>query len=404
MINVEEARHRILALTPTLGIETLPLTQAVGRVLAHDLSARISAPRYDISAMDGYACRSQDVNHPNASLIIADEVAAGSQSSYYLQKNETCRIFTGAPLPRGADCVIMQENMSAPNGDAIGQTVQNNTPAQAGLNMRRAGNDFTQGSIELCHGHKMTSRDIGLAAAMNHSWVDVVRKPKIGILVSGNELCLPATDVTETQIISSNSFLLASMIEALGACPVMLPIAGDHQQNLTDIFERSRGLDILVTSGGASVGTHDYMRRALVEAGFNEDFWKVAMRPGKPFFFGMLRNTPVLGLPGNPVSSYMCALIYLAPMISHMKGLASDPVYQKGTLTLSIPATDERETYIGAKVQWRHDRWEVMPFVTHDSSLLSILSKSNAVIRRFKNAGPAKTGDVVDIMFYPKDC
>lgn len=404
MINVAEARHRILAATPKLGVETVPLTQALGRVLANDLSARLSVPRLDVSSMDGYACRSQDVANPSATLMIADEVSAGSTSDYQLQTNEACRIFTGAPLPAGADCVIIQENVDAPNGDVIGQTITTKEAVTAGQNVRRAGGDFKEGSIELCHGHKMTARDIGLAAAMNHSWVNVVRKPKIGILVSGDELSLPGTPMTSSQIISSNSYLLASQIEALGAIPVILPIVGDDEQALQTLISQTGGLDILLTSGGASVGNHDYMRASLEKAGYKEDFWKVAMRPGKPLFFGLMHGTPVLGLPGNPVSSYMCAMLFLAPMISHMKGLGSDPVFQKGILSLSIPAIGERETYIGAKVQWRHDQWEVMPFVTQDSSLLSVLSKTNAVIRRFKNAEAAKTGEVVDIMFYPKDC
>ncbi|SVD18867.1 uncharacterized protein METZ01_LOCUS371721, partial [marine metagenome] len=302
------ARQRILRSLKTLPHEDVAISEALGRVLAQDIQARRTQPPTDISAMDGYAARSSDLSNIPKTLKMIGESPAGGSFGGTVGQNETVRIFTGGPLPKGADTVVIQEN-TVPNGELI--SVKES--ARAGQYIRKAGLDFNEGEIGLRAGRILSARDIALAAAMNFPWLPVYRKPRISILATGDEIVRPGDPIGPNQIVSSNAIALQAFIEVCGGFAVDLGISPDKTDALLQMANGARGTDLLITTGGVSVGDHDLVHEALHGAGLKVNFSKVAMRPGKPVMFGNLNGIPVLSLPGNPVSALVCALVFLYP-------------------------------------------------------------------------------------------
>jgi molybdopterin molybdotransferase len=395
MIPVAEARQRIVAAFAPLPSVVVSLDEALGRVLAEDVAARLTQPPAAVSAMDGYAVRAADVQNVPATLTQIGAVPAGALFGGTVGPGQCVRIFTGAPLPPGADAIVIQEDTSA-SGDTI--TVKEG--ASAGRYVRAAGLDFKQGDVGLKAGRILRARDIGFAAAMNHPWLKVRRKPRIAILASGDEVVLPGDPVGPSQIVSSNGPALAAFVTACGGEPVSLGIAKDSTAALQQAAEGARGADLLVTTGGASVGEHDLVRSALGERGLVLDFWQIAMRPGKPLIFGRINDTPLLGLPGNPVSSLVCSLVFLKPAMERMLGLAPDG-NQPATARLGrdMPANDKREDYLRATLTTdAAGQLVATPFDRQDSSMLSLMVRADCLAIRPANAPAAKAGEPISIV------
>jgi molybdopterin molybdotransferase len=395
MISVEEARRRLLAPLKRLSAEQVGLADALGRVLAEDVVSRRTQPPFAVSAMDGYAVRAVDVAAVPARLRVVGSVPAGQAYQKPLRAGEAVRIFTGAPLPAAADAIVIQEDTTR-EGDVV--TVQESAPV--GHYVRPEGLDFRDGEIGLKAGRRLSARDIGLAAAMNRPWLMVQRQPRIAILPTGDEVVLPGDPVGPNQIVSSNGFALAALVRQVGGIPLMLPIAPDNADALRRLAEAAVGADLLVTTGGASVGEHDLVRDALGESGLQLDFWKIAMRPGKPLMVGRYRETPMMGLPGNPVSSLVCGLLFLKPAIETMLGLeAAKPSPRRAQLAVPLAANDRREDYLRATLSRGADgALLARPFDKQDSSMMSLLVKADCLVIRPPEAPPAKAGDSVEII------
>jgi len=310
MISVEEARERLLAPLKPLGGEFVALSEAHGRVLAEDVVARRTQPPFAVSAMDGYAVRAADVARVPVELKVVGSVPAGQRYDGAVAAGQAVRIFTGAPVPDGADTIVIQEDT-----DRAGDRVTVKEGTAAGTHIRPGGLDFKEGAVGLKAGRRLTARDVGLAAAMNRPWLLVHRRPRVAILPTGDEVVMPGDPVGPNQIVSSNALALGALIEGIGAVAVQLPIAPDDSAALQRIAEGASGSDLLVTTGGASVGEHDLVRDALGQTGLAIDFWTVAMRPGKPLMVGRFRDTLMIGLPGNPVSTLVCGLLFVKPAI-----------------------------------------------------------------------------------------
>ncbi len=320
MISVEEARARLLDPLKALGAEYVSLAEAAGRVLAEDVASRRTQPPFAVSAMDGYAVRAADVARVPAELRVVGSVPAGQRHEGSVGAGEAVRIFTGAPVPDGADAIVIQEDT-----ERRGDVVLVKEGAAKGRYIRPAGLDFRAGAIGLKAGRRLTARDVGLAAAMNRPWLLVHRRPRVAILPTGDEVVMPGDPVGPNQIVSSNALALGALVEGAGGIPVQLPIAPDDSASLQRIAEGAAGADLLVTTGGASVGEHDLVREALGQTGLTLDFWTVAMRPGKPLMVGRYGATLMIGLPGNPVSTLVCGLLFVRPAIERLLGLADEP-------------------------------------------------------------------------------
>jgi molybdopterin molybdotransferase len=396
VISVEEARSRILAKVGLMPTETISIAEAHNRVLAEDVIARVTQPPNDVSAMDGYAVRAADVADVPARLKVVGESAAGKAFDGDTGPRQAVRIFTGAPVPAGADTIVIQEDTER-DGDTI--TVLQG--AGAGTYVRPAGLDFSAGEVGLRAGRRLTARDIGLAAAMNVPWFSVRRKPRIALLATGDEIVRPGDPLGPDQIVSSNTLALAGLIRASGAEAIDLGIATDDETSLRSMAAGARGADMLITLGGASVGDRDLIRSVLGEEGLEIDFWRIAMRPGKPLIWGRISDIPMLGLPGNPVSSLVCGLVYLRPAIGRMLGLTDDESsdFSRAVLGTDLAANDQRQDYLRATIE-RGKNGEIIatPFGKQDSSMLSRLARSDCLILRSPHAPPAQKGDEVTII------
>lgn len=389
MIPVAEARARILAGLAPVAAETVSLAEGWNRVLAADLAARRTQPPEDVSAMDGWAVRAADAV-AGARLRRIGAAPAGHPFAGQLGPGETVRIFTGSVIPAGADAVMIQENATE---SAEGMEVAE--PAVAGRHIRRAGQDFAAGAMLLPRGRRLTARDIGLAAAADHPWLPVHRRPRVAILATGDEIALPGDPVPAGGIVSSNAHALAALVRAAGADPAVLPIARDERAAIAAAAERVTGFDLLLTTGGVSVGEHDLVREGLSGRGLALDFWKIAMRPGKPLMHGRLGAVPVIGLPGNPVSALVCAVLFVLPAIAVLAGLpASDPPLAEAVLGAALPANDRREDYLRATLR----DGVATAFPVQDSSMLAVLSHADALIVRPPFAPEAAAGERVTVL------
>jgi molybdopterin molybdotransferase len=320
LLPVEDALARLLGDAVPMPIEQVALMRALGRVLAEPVKAIVTQPPFDASAMDGYAVRAEDVARLPTRLTVIGEAAAGRRFAGHLGEGQAVRIFTGAPLPPGADAIVIQENCAREGSIVI---VREGTPDAA--HVRRRGGDFASGSVLLHAGAKLGARQITLAAAMGHASLSVHRKPAVGILASGDELVLPGAMPGPDQIVCSNPFGVAALLQAAGAEPRFLGIAADTRASLNAMSDQASDCDLLVTIGGASVGDHDLIAPVLEARGMALDFWKIAMRPGKPMLYGRLGSQRVVGLPGNPVSALICARVFLVPLIERLTGFKVPP-------------------------------------------------------------------------------
>ena len=394
LMPVAEARTRILANLPAMSSEQVALPDAHGRVLAEDVASRVTQPQLAVSAMDGYAVRAEDVANVPAALKIVGEVPAGGFHDGTIGTGEAVRIFTGAALPAGADAIVIQEDT-----ERDGETVTVQEGVAAGRYVRKAGLDFAEGEVLLTAGTALSARDIGLAAAMNHPWLQVRRKPRIALLATGDEIKLPGEALGPTSIVSSNTFALEGLIRAAGGEPVTLGIAVDDRDAIRDLAAQALGTDMLVTTGGASVGEHDLVQDALADLGLELDFWQIAMRPGKPLMFGTVGETPMLGFPGNPVSSMVCGVLFLQPALAQMLGTGeTEPVRATAILGTDLGENDRREDYLRATLSHQDGKLVATPFPRQDSSMFSRLAAADCLLIRAPHADPAKAGDSVEIV------
>jgi molybdopterin molybdotransferase len=394
MLALEEARARILASMRPVGPETVPLPAGWGRVLAAPLVARLTQPPADVSAMDGYAVRAADAT-AGARLRVVGAAPAGHPFAGTVGPGEAVRIFTGGFVPAGADGLLLQEDAEETAG-----IVTLREAVQPGRWIRRQGLDFAANDVLLPAGRKLTARDIGLAAAANHPWLTVRRRPRIGILATGDEIALPGEALPAGGIVSSNAHALAALVQAGGGEPLVLPIAPDDEEAILAAAEAARGADLIVTTGGASVGEHDLIQKALGTGDFELGFWKIAMRPGKPLIWGRFGPTPVLGLPGNPVSAIICGVQFLLPALAALQGLPAGPPPTRPALAGSpLAANDKRYDHLRASLSHRADGALVAtPARLQDSSMVATLARAEALILREAHAAAVPEGAPVEVV------
>jgi len=398
---VAEALSAVLTGAEPLPEEMVPLDAAHHRVLARDVAALRTQPPQAMSAMDGYAVRSADAAHVAARLKVIGEVAAGRPFDTSVGAGEAVRIFTGGVIPQGADAVIIQENTVTEGG---GITIT--AAARPGRHIRPAGVDFRKGDVLLKSGIRLTDRDLSLAAGMNYPELAVRRRPKVAVLATGDELVMPGSTPGPGQIVYSNGYALRALARAEGAETIDLGIAADTVEATTEGIRRARdsGADILITTGGASVGDHDLVKQSLEAEGVTMAFWRIAMRPGKPMMHGRLDAMRVIGLPGNPVSSYVCGFLFLVPLIRSLSGRAGvHHAHETALLGRDVAANDLREDYLRARLELRGDGVLIATPVDHqDSSLLGNLAAARALVIRAPFAAAAAAGSVCDILRLPE--
>lgn len=395
MLSVRDAHARVIAAFEPLPSEIVSVADAAGRVLATPPQARLTQPPADLSAMDGYAVRAADVPAMPTTLNLVGQAPAGGSYDHALQPGEAVRIFTGGPLPMGADAIVIQEDTKA-DGPKI--TILD--APRLGRHIRKAGLDFSSGDTPLKAGRTLTTRDVALIAAMNHPWVSVYRKPRVAILSTGDELVMPGEPVGRNQIVSSSGIAVAALIRGWGGEPTLFDIARDDAKLIESCIEAGAQHDLLITLGGASVGDHDLVQGALKAQGFDMDFWKIAMRPGKPLMFAARDRARVLGLPGNPVSTMVCSLLFMKPALERMLGQPGDLVQtQPARLAVDVKANDQREDYVRSRLERSSDgSITVDPHPVQDSSMLSVLATCDGLMIRPAHDPARKAGDTVQIV------
>ena len=390
MISVSEALEKVLGLCAPLETEVVSLRKAHGRVLAKAGIATRAQPPFASSAMDGYGIREED-SIQGKTLKLIGESAAGHGFEGEIAPGACIRIFTGAPVPKDVTRVVIQENVTRDD-----DLITLSEPISEGRNIRALGGDFVVGDA-LAPNRRLSAADVTLLAAMNIPEVTVYRRPEVAIISTGDELVMPGETPSPAQIIASNSFGLAAMIEEAGCTARMLPIARDNVPAMTQVFDLAKGADLVVTIGGASVGDHDIVGQVAAERGLKRAFYKVAMRPGKPLMAGMLDGSPMIGLPGNPVSALVTGRLFVLPALAAMQGLPSEShAPQKAILLKDLPENGPRAHYMRATLT--HEG--IAPFSSQDSSLLSILSQANALLIRPPNAPAARAGERVDYLLF----
>ena len=400
LLSVDAALDKIMAsLSPTMPTR-LFLTDALGQTLAEDIHAKLTLPPHDVSAMDGYAVRADDVANCPAKLIRIGESAAGHPWAGRVEAGQAVRIFTGGYVPDGADTIIIQENVDA-TSEADHTVITVREGAAKGRYIRPAGLDISAGALALGKGTLLSARCIGLAIAAGATSAVVSQPPRIGILSTGDELVPPGHIPGPGQIISSNAAFLSAFIKSCGAVAIDLGIAADKPGAVSDAVMTDTNLDIVVSTGGASVGNHDHIVGDLADGAL--DFWKIAMRPGKPLIWGRIGNTPLLGLPGNPVSTAVCALVFLAPAISKLGGGKHQQHLFSATITTDLPENDLRQDYIRASMGRGADGvTTVRPAQRQDSSMMATLAHADAFIVRPPFDPPRTAGDIVSILSMPR--
>jgi molybdopterin molybdotransferase len=393
VISVEEALHRVLASAEPLPAEDVPIEAGFGRTLAFGVAALRAQPPFAASAMDGYAVRASDTAPPPVTLRVIGASVAGRRFDRPLAPREAVRIFTGAPLPEGADAIAVQESTEA-SGAFV--TLRQSVPS--GKFVRPSGLDFAAGGPLLAAGERLDACRLALAAAGGHARLNVRRKPRVAILATGDELVRPGEDAGPDQIVASNPLALAALVEQAGGEPIDLGIARDSLSDLERGIEAARRgrADLLVTLGGASVGEHDLVRSALDRAGMEQVFWRVALRPGKPLVHGRLGSMLLVGLPGNPVSSIVCGLLFVVPLVRALQG---DPQAGADRCEIAIlggdlPKNDARQDYVRARLDRTPEGLpRATPFPKQDSSMLRVLAQADALIVRPPDAPAAKADD-----------
>ena len=380
LTSVEIALDLILKDANVIGSEQVQLSAANSRYLAEDIKALRTHPPFDTSAMDGFAAKSSDLNSTPTNLTVIGEVAAGHYFDGEVSTGEVVRIFTGAPIPNGTDCVIIQENTKQ-----TGNNIVVTERVEKGTFIRATGLDFITGDILLNKGTMLNFRSVSLAASMNHPTLPVYKKPIVGILSTGDELVEPGNSTKTGQIISTNKYGVASFVQQHGGDSIDFGIAKDNSKDIAEKLEDAldSNINILVTIGGASVGKHDLIRPALSAKGWDPQFWRIAMRPGKPLLFGKFNDKYILGLPGNPVSSLICSIVFLRPLLLTMLGQNSEQKIEWLRTKEHLPANDQRQDYLRAKIiHMPNGERFVKAFNTQDSSMLAVLTESDCLIVR----------------------
>jgi molybdopterin molybdotransferase len=391
LLSVADALARVLDGVEPLPRQDAPLIEADGRVLAEDVAALRTQPPADLSAMDGYAVRAADVAKVPVTLKLVGEVAAGHPFEGAVGTGEAARIFTGGVVPPGADCIVIQENTER-DGDRV--TVK--APSPAGRHIRRAGLDFREGQVLLSRGRRLSDRDLMLAAAMSHPTVPVRRRPKVAVLGTGDELKAPGSALGPGEIVYSNGFALMAMVRSEGAEVLDLGIVPDRVEPTVAAIRRAREsqADVLLTTGGASVGDYDLIQRGLAAEGLVLSFWRVALRPGRPLMHGQLGAMQVLGLPGNPVSAYVCAFLFLVPLLRRLAGrtdLSAAP--ESAVLGCDLPENDERADYLRATLRPGPNGTQIAtPVRVQDSSMMAALASADCLVIREPFAPAAAAG------------
>jgi len=397
LMSVADALARVLEGAMPLPPEDAPLDDAYDRVLAADVAALRTQPPADLSAMDGYAVRADDVANVPVTLELIGEVAAGHPFAGRVAKGQAARIFTGGVVPPGADTIVIQENTKRE-----GSRVSVTTATPRAKHIRRTGLDFAQGQVLLARGRRLTERDLMLAAAMNHPTVPVHQRPCVAVLGTGDELRAPGSTPGPGEIIYSNGFALMAMVRAAGAKVIDLGVVPDRLDDTIAAIRKARAqaADILLTSGGASVGDHDLVQKALTAEGLELSFWKVAMRPGRPLMHGRLSAMHVLGVPGNPVSAFVCSLLFLVPLIRRLAGRGDlQPATESAKLGIELPANDERADYLRSALARGPDGTLIAtPFATQDSSMIATLAAADCLVIREPYAPPAKAGSACVVL------
>jgi molybdopterin molybdotransferase len=390
-LTVEQALEKILGgIAPTVS-ETVSIDDALGRIIASPLSARHTQPPFDASSMDGYAARRSS---ETSTLRVIGQAAAGHPFQGGVSKGEAVRIFTGAPLPDGTDAVAIQENCDR-HGDWVTIPKSNLDPSY----VRHRGSDFKTGDTLLEAGRTFGAREISLAASMGHGTVPVRRRPRVAIIATGDELVLPGETPGPGQIVCSNHLGIHALCTRSGADAHFLGIACDTRADLDAHLDRAAGFDVVITIGGASVGDHDLVAPALQSRGVTLGFWKIAMRPGKPLMFGQLGAQRLIGLPGNPVSSLICARLFVVPLIRAMLGTTEDQAAMEAITTAPLDANGPRAHYMRATLSTAADGTKcVTPARSQDSALLSVLADANCLIIRPIGANASLAGTAVPVL------
>ena len=396
LVPVADALERLLDGAVPLASESVPLFEAVDRVLAEPVVALRTQPPFNASAMDGYAVRAADVASVPARLSVIGMAPAGRGFDGTVGKAQAVRIFTGAPLPDGADTIVIQENVR----DIGGGNIEVIEPTAEGRNIRRIGLDFSKGDILLEKGRLLDPAALSLAASANHPRVSVVRRPLVAIIATGDELLPPGSELGPDQIISSNAYGVAATAQSVGARALDLGIAADRKEAIAALVKKAvaAGADVIVTLGGASVGDHDLIHDVLTGEGMQLGFWKIAMRPGKPLMFGRLGEIRCIGLPGNPVASLVCSQLFLKPLLARLGGRNHRQDIRTARLGAAMPANDLRQDYVRAVVQEDADVLVATPFSIQDSSMLRMLADANGLIVRPPFTPAAAAGEACSVL------
>jgi len=393
MISVDEAVSRITGAFAVLPAETVGVADAYNRVLAEDITARLDHPPAPMSAMDGYAVRAADAT-PGMELSVVGASPAGHPFEGEVLAGQAVRVFTGGVVPQGADTVIMQED-STPGRRG---SVVIKEAARKGDNVRERGLDFKTGELLFARGHRISARDISLLASADTAELRVTRKPKVALVATGDELSRPGENRGPGGIVASSTYAMQAMVRNWGGDAVDMGILRDKPEEFIRLARSVGDADLIVTQGGASVGEHDLVQSALGPLGFTLDFWKIAMRPGKPLIFGRLKNTPVLGVPGNPVSAMVCSILFLEPAIATMLGTEYRAPIMKAKLGAPLKANGKRQDYLRAKLRFEAGVAIAEPFKFQDSSMQKVFARSDALIIRKVHAPAAHEGDEVDVL------
>jgi len=400
LLSVAEALQRVLDHAVPLPAAEVRLADAAGLVLAYPLTARRTQPPADVSAMDGYAVRAADIANAPARLKVIGEVAAGRPFAQTLGAGEAARIFTGGVMPQGADAIVIQENTKR-DGDVV--EIEKASPK--GRHIRVKGLDFAAGDELFPAGHRLTARDLALAAGMNHPLVPVHRRPKVVLFATGDELVAAGSEPAPGQIVSSNNYAIAALARAEGAIVEDFGIVGDRLDDTVAAVRRARdsGADILVTSGGASVGDYDLVQKAFTSEGMALAFWRLALRPGRPLMNGRLGGMHVLGVPGNPVSAFVCSFLFLVPLIRRLAGRSDlNHETESAKLGVELSENDERADYLRATLARGPDGLVATPFPVQDSSMMLPLAKADCLIIREPYEPAAKIGDFCRIVKFER--
>ncbi len=396
LVAVEEALARLLADVRPRPAETVPLAEAAGRVLAVPLKALRTQPPFPSSAMDGYAVRAADIAAVPRTLKVIGTAAAGRGFAGRVGSGEAVRIFTGAPVPEGADTVLIQENARATGGE----TIESLEAVAAGRHIRPLGLDFRQGDLLLPGGRLLDAAALSLAASANHATLEVVGAPLVALIATGDELRPPGSEPGPDQIIASNGYGVAALATEAGGRVLDLGIVADSRDAIAAAVREAKaaGADVLVTLGGASVGDHDLVHAALTTEGMTLDFWKIAMRPGKPLMSGRLGPMRVLGLPGNPVASLVCSHLFLKPLVARLAGRRHRDAAVTGIVAEAMAANDLRQDYVRARVEEIDGQLVASPFAIQDSSMLRTLADANGLVVRPPFAPALAAGDACPLL------